>query len=283
MTGILPISQSGFSADFDLTGSGEKHQFCGNYFTVGCLEVEKHEGMNLDGIDMTNKVVLRRRKISCHRPLCPTCWGDWANREAERAVYRLNSYTVQSNRGMTLKPIHVIVSVPWQHYKFSIQAMRVRAYRALKRVHFLGGMMIYHPKREDEKHKVWYFSPHFHALGYGWITDVRANYIYSGYIVKNVGIRKTLHGTIYYQLSHCGISKEVHTVTWFGKLCYSKLRVNYPIEEPEVCPLCGGDLHEVVWIGKGECQLLDVEGITFFDDPKNWSVKPRLRFEKYAS
>jgi hypothetical protein len=276
--GIQPISQSNFLADLNLTGSGESYANCGHYFTVGCLDVEKHRGMNLDGIDMENKVVLRRRRISCHRPICPECWKDWANREAEKAVQRLNAYVLFDSNHHSLKPIHVIISVPYSDLELSLKQMRRKAYNALKRVHCLGGMAIFHPKRQNKAGN-WYFSPHFHILGYGWITDVRANYIYSGYIVKNVGIRKTVHGTIFYQLSHCGISKDEHTVTWFGKLGYAKLRVKYVIEEKEACPLCKGAFHEVIWIGAGDCNLPDLEGITFYDDLANWVVKPKLRWQ----
>jgi hypothetical protein len=284
-SGILPISQSnvyGLSishvSDLPLTGSGESYFNCGTFFTVGCLNVEKHKNTNLDGVNMDGKVLLRRRKVSCHRAICPTCWGDWANRESKRAVYRLNQYRIRDSKNTYKKPIHVVVSVPFSDYDLSVQEMRRKAYRSLNRVHFLGGMMIYHPKRYN-RFKGWYFSPHFHVVGYGWLTDVRKNYIYSGYIVKNVGIRKTVHGTLYYQLSHCGISKDVHTVTWFGRLSYSKLKIKYPVEEKEVCPLCGGQLRTLIWVGSGSCNLLDVEGITFFDDPQNWIVKPKLKRE----
>jgi hypothetical protein len=281
--GILPISQSTFSvlsvshiADLSLTGSGDSYANCGVFFTVGCLNVEKHTNTNLDGVDMEGKALLKRRKISCHRPECPTCWKDWANREAEYAIKRLQSYRLRDSHNNFKKPIHLTVSVPREDYGLSVPEMRKKAYRAAKRVHFLGGNCIYHPKRKS--FRGWYYSPHFHMVGFGWITDIRRNYVYSGYIVKNLGIRKTLHGTLFYQLSHCGISKELHTVTWFGKLSYNKLHVVREKKEKEVCPLCGETLREVIWIGQGKCELLDVEGIMFFDEPSNWMFKPRLRW-----
>lgn len=260
-----------FFADFPLTGSGESYGNCGSYFTVGCLNVEEHVGMNLDGVDMTGKAYLERHKQSCHRPLCPVCWMDWANREKDKATARLEAFVL---KGRSLKPIHLTVSVPRFDYGLSLQDMRQKVYRSLKEVHCLGGMMIYHPKRQKDD-KSWFFSPHFHIIGYGWIVDVRRNYFASGYVVKNIGIRKTIEGTIYYQLSHCGISEKHHTITWSGALSYGKLHVEYEDTEPQNCPICGEKVHRLLWIGKGKCELPDVEGGFYFDDPSNWMEKPR--------
>jgi hypothetical protein len=286
-SGILPISQSGFDgvmgkesknadfgkkqADFSLVGSGEALVGCGTFFTVGCLNVEEHTGMNLDGVNMEGKAYLERHKRTCHRPLCPTCWPDWANREAEKAAQRLDAFVL---KGRNLKPIHLTVSIPHSDYDFEIEALRKKSYAALKRVHCLGGMMIYHPKRQNKYTKAWYFSPHFHIVGYGWIVDVRQNYISSGYVVKNIGIRKTVHGTIWYQLSHCGLDGKHHAVTWFGCLAYGKLHVEYKEADKSECPLCHNELHQVLWIGLGPPDIPEIEGFAFYDDVENWMEKP---------
>lgn len=268
--GILPISPSSFLTDYKLTGWGMEKANCGTYFIVGCLNVEKHRGMNLDGVNMEGKAVLEVHRNTCHRPLCPVCWESWANREVKRAIRRLQSFGI---KGRNLKPIHVTVSVPLDDWELPLESMRRKVYGVLKRVHCLGGMLIFHPKRQRND-KSWYFSPHFHIVGYGWIMDVRANYVHSGYIVKNIGIRKTLEGTIFYQLSHCGHASGHHTVTWFGALSYGRMHLPKIVEEKPTCPLCGNRFHRVGWIGKGECPLPDVEGVTFYDDPCNWYLIP---------
>ena len=273
--GILHISQSSFSADFPLTGSGESYADCGHFFTVGCLNVDGHHNSNLDGVNMEGKAVIQRRKTSCHRSLCPKCWQDWANRETDKAVQRLKSFSL---KGRNLKPIHVVVSVPHVDYGLDLPSMRKKVYRVLKNVHMLGGMMIYHSKRKRKNGSEWYFSPHFHIIGYGWLTDIHRNYVYSGYLIKNIGVRKRVGGVIYYQLSHAGISENHHTVTWFGCLSYGKLHVKYRKDDPVVCPLCRNRLHQLLWIGKGDPELLDVEGITFYDDPSNWIYRPMKRW-----
>jgi hypothetical protein len=273
--GILPISQSSFhgESDFPLAGSGEALSTCGSYFTVGCLNVEEHKGMNLDGVNMEGKAVLQRVKRSCHRALCPMCRDDWSDRECKKAVQRLRSFVL---KGRSLKPIHVIVSVPRSDFSLPFVDLRKKTYKVLKAVHCIGGMMIYHPKRKGYGDS-WYFSPHFHIIGYGWIVDVRATYVHSGYVVKNVGIRKTVEGTIFYQLSHCGVSPKHHTVTWFGALSYGKLHVVYREKDDRLCPLCGNKFRRVMWIGKGACPLPDVEGVVFFDESSNW-VRWRVEY-----
>jgi hypothetical protein len=276
--GILPIRQSRFHgvaalADFPLAGSGNPLPGCGSYFTIGCLNVEDHKGMNLDGVDMEGKAVLQRIKRSCDRPLCPDCRDDWANREVSKAVQRLDAFVL---KGRSLRPIHLIVSVPHADYGLSLTDMRKKVYRVLKAVHCVGGLMIYHSKRKVQvRGGPWYYSPHFHVVGYGWIMDVRATYNHFGYVIKNVGIRKTVEGTIFYQLSHCGVSPDHHTVTWFGALSYGKLHVDY-VEKDDCCPLCKNKFHRVMWVGPGPCPLPDVEGVIYFDGPENWV---RWRFD----
>ena len=49
------------------------------------------------------------------------------------------------------------------------------------------------------------------------------NYKKSGWVVKNKGERESNYGTIRYILSHAGVKKGYHTLTWFGDLSYSKL------------------------------------------------------------
>ena len=275
--GILPISQSTVYGvpleDVPLVGSGESKLGCGSFFTVGCLNVDGHKGMNLDGVNMDGKGYFERHVRSCHDPLCPVCWGSWASRETKKAKKRLDVFSL---KGRSLLPIHVTVSVPRDDYDKSLLVLRLKCYKALKSVHFLGGMVIFHPRRKDLKGE-WYFSPHFHALGYGWITDVRKNYIASGWIVKNIGVRKTVEGTIWYQLSHAGVPEKRHVVTWIGALSYNKLKISPDPEEKHVCPVCGDPLRHVFWVGPGEDLSPDVDGFVFWDDPSNWQARTVFR------
>ena len=275
--GILPISQStvygGPLNSVPLVGSGESKLVCGSFFTVGCLNVDEHRGMNLDGVLMDGKGYFERHKRTCHDPLCPVCWESWASREMKRVKKRLDAFHL---KGRKLQVVHVTVSVPKKDYDKSLLVLRSKVYRVLRSVHFLGGMAILHPRRKNAEGS-WYFSPHFHVLGYGWLTDVRKNYIASGYVVKNIGIRKTVEGTIWYQLSHAGVPEGRHVVTWFGVCSYNKLRLAKEEKETRVCPVCGNPLRQVLWIGHDEKDLPDVDGFVFWDDPHNWQEKNIFR------
>jgi hypothetical protein len=267
--------------NFPLVASDKAYWDCGKIFAVGCLNVEAHQGMNLDGVDMTGKAVVKYVRNSCHRALCPICWVDWANREAKKAVRRLDAFVLKNHGGKRLRPIHVVVSLPRFDYFLPFDKMREKSYGVLKHVNLLGGMMIYHPRRK-KKSGEWYYSPHFHVVGYGWIRDVRHVYVYSGYVVRNLGVRRSVKATVFYQLSHCGISEDYHTVTWFGCLSYNKLRVPKIEDEPSVCPLCGQRLRKLLWIGKDENFVgwmhEEVESGFYFEDPTCYMYKPSRRF-----
>jgi len=169
------------------------------------------------------------------------------------------------------KVIHVIVSPP-PNSDFSVYSfpkLRRKAYSVLKRVGFKGGSMGFHPFRlrcrkcghiiDDYLHVCsscestsfeWYPSPHFHTVGFGWIKGSDVEYKRSGWIVRNLGVRKSVFWTIQYILSHAGVfndpnpceilheKKKFHVVTWFGELAYSKLRVPKIGSFPERCPYC---------------------------------------------
>ena len=92
---------------------------------------------------------------------------------------------------------------------------------------------------------MWYYSPHFHVLGFGWIENVVQTYNKYGYVIKNLGKRETVFGTIYYQLSHCGIKKHNHSLVYFGECSYSKLIMEKEEEESKKCPFCQEDLIEL--------------------------------------
>ena len=274
--GILPIGPSTkpvfsvFSADlvdgWGLPGHGESKSDCGTFFTMGCLEVGNHVQSRVDGVDVAGKIYLKHKKVSCGRSTCPICYESWASREAHRIDYRISQFKTR------MKPIHVTVSPSRCDWALSVGQMRKKAYVLARKVGFFGGSCIFHPFRQDDETKDWYFSPHFHLIGFGWIKNVGENYRASGWVVKNVGVRDSVQATAFYQLSHCGVyygKARKHSVTWFGRLSYNKLRVVPEKLENEVCPLCGGELRKVVWVGVGACPLLDEQSEHFLD-PGGW-------------
>jgi len=171
------------------------------------------------------------------------------------------------------RPIHVVLSPPKKlHDQFrtsdGYRNMRKLAYRIAKRHGLYGGSMIIHSYRlrcqncgssiPDHKKKCpkcggfefeWYFSPHFHFVGYGWIRMMKEDYAEHGWIVKNLKTRKSVFATFQYLLSHAGVSK-FHTTTWFGKLSYRIMRYVPKLGSVlEFCPLCHRPLRPLIWIG----------------------------------
>lgn len=275
--GILPIEKSSskncrvlewISPDFGflswfLPGHGKAYANCGLLGVKGCLNVGAHKDAHLDDLEAGSKAYFKVFKQTCARAECPFCYESWASKEAHAIDYRLTQY-----RGVG-RPIHVIISPPKKDWYLFIEQLRPKAYKNAKNCGFLGGSCIFHPFREELLTKRWYFSPHFHLIGYGWIKSTAKNYERTGWIVKNAGIRKSVEATAFYQLSHAGVHKHHHTITWFGKLSYNKMRVAPEVVKPEVCPICGAELVKLRWLGEGECPIPMQEG-EYFCEPWGW-------------
>lgn len=260
--GILPIAKSMQLDLWSLPGHGEPYHDCGSWRSKGCLNVEGH---NQQGIleDFVGKVFVRRYKRTCLRAECPVCYEKWAGKEAGKIEHRLNAWSFG-------RVVHVVVSPPVEDYGLSYPDLRRKAYAVAKKSGVLGGCCIIHPFREDEYSKKWFFSPHFHMLVYGWIHGSKEGYEKHGWIVRNVGVRKSVSGTALYQLSHAGIHEKYHTVTWFGRLSYNKLKVTPKMPEKEVCPICHELLKELWYYGSEDPP--EVEG-DYWLAPDNWVYK----------
>jgi hypothetical protein len=263
-TGILPLAKStsvGFQKKWfgwDLPGHGVAYADCGSWRKKGCLETHLHNQEILEG-GAIGKAYVKVFRRTCLRAECPICYEKWAGRESGKVEWRLRAW---SGRG---REIHVIVSPKRKDvYSLSFQDLRRKCYFVVRNSGVLGGSCIFHPFRQNEKTKAWYFSPHFHIIGFGWIRGTKRGYIRHGWIVKNAGIRKTVSGTALYQLSHCGVHEKYHSITWFGKLSYNRLRVPEKPLEKEVCPICGSKLRLLLQI-KACSDLKNEEGEYFLN------------------
>ena len=247
-----------------LPGHGEAYSDCGSWRSKGCLNVEEH---NQEGLfeEMSGKVYVKMFKRSCVRAECPMCYESWAGKEASKIEWRLEAWT----KG---KVVHVVVSPSKKDIEMlSYEELRRKTYVILRKSGIYGGSVIFHPFRENDD-STWYFSPHFHALGYGWVHGTKEGYERHGWIVRNVGIRKTVSGTALYQLSHAGVHEKYHTITWFGKLAYNNLKVPPRPVEKEVCPICGQELRDLWYFGG--LDLPEEEGF-YWLDPEGWRYKPK--------
>ena len=248
LRGILPIAKSTTSklGDWSLPGHGFAYSDCGEFGFRGCLNVEAHRNARIDGVDVVGKVYVKGYRRSCGRAECPICYEKWGSKEAHRIEHRFKYW-----RGKYRRAIHVVFSSPAKDLELDYPKLRRRLYGIAKKVGLMGGSVIFHPFRQMEG-KRWVLSPHFHVLGFGWICRVREVNAETDWVVKNVGVRKSVYATAMYQLSHAGVHPKRHTVTWFGKLSYNQLKAPKFEVEKEVCPLCGKRLVEVRWVGEGD-------------------------------
>lgn len=234
---------------WNLPSTKEKKDTCGKFKTLGCFNLFYHPN---------NQALIQHTKLSCFRSACEYCWLEkWLARESRRATLRIENYQkVLKQIGKTrfTNPIHVIVSPSWKDkfMRFDLEKKRCRELLDEAGVH--SGLIIYHPFKLDKKKMKWVCMPHFHVIGFGWVLGdcVRKISKENGWVVKNKGVRRSLHSTIYYQLSHAGVADSIHSVTWFGELGYrSKYAELIRVENEEAndcCEFCGKTLVNAVFV-----------------------------------
>jgi len=256
-----------------LSGTEEKKDSCGIWNTKGCPNVGGHlEGKNF----------VRRSKRSCFRSRCEYCWLEkWLARESHRATQRIENYVDVWKRVNNqprvfaqrkhLKPIHVIVSPPWNDKFMRFDLLKERARELMEQAGIEGGLMIYHPFAFDKKSGKWVVRPHFHVVGFGWVVNTKKISDSDGWVIKNKGVRDNLHSTIYYQLSHAGVSEGIQSIIWFGSLSYrAKYSLAYKVDEEDessFCDYCRIMLVDFGYFGEDKPPDYEFVGLV---DPKVW-------------
>ena len=226
---------------WNLPSSKEKKDTCGKFKTLGCFNVFYHPN---------NQALIQHTKLSCFRSACEYCWMEkWLARESRRATLRIENYQkilVQLGKTRFTNPIHIIVSPNWDDKFMRFDLLKKRCRELLDEAGVHSGLIIYHPFKLDKKKMKWVCMPHFHVIGFGWVHDTKKISDEHGWVIKNKGVRESLHSTIYYQLSHAGVAEHIHSITWFGDLGYrSKYAelIKVENEEPnDYCEFCGKTL-----------------------------------------
>jgi hypothetical protein len=218
-----------------LPATQDPHYWCGTWQTWGCLHQENHPKL-----DNKNSIYIKQYQRSCYRALCKQCYLNWIARQANASTTRINQYD------KSRIPIHLLLSVSSNQYHLKDKDLRKRARKILEMIGFEGGAIIFHPFRFNKKIRCWYYSPHFHIIGFVNRHQIHKGYGAFGWLVKDLGIRESVFQSFCYLLSHCGIKKGTHSVSWIGRLSYSKLKVE---KEPKItkCPVCGGDFEEIYY------------------------------------
>ena len=278
---------------FTLVAHGKvKNDNCGTFMQrkvkklKGCLRVHLHNqiGVAINGVDYRNKVFVKRVFYSCNRPECPSCGvAGWAVREAARSEGILK---YASNK-LKMKIDHIIISPP-QNFKATYEQLKKYVLKAMLKRGIVGGILIYHHFRYHGRNETYvgeephYFKGiHFHVLGFikggygncrncvyqrngtfekckegcnGFNGVTRRAFDKDGVIAEVLGERKTIGGTIWYQLSHASIRKDVKkqvVVNWFGVCGRNKLRVPKGAlpQKEHLCEICGEKLCDIVYKG----------------------------------
>ena len=238
---------------WNLPMSGESKEDCGQWAWRGCLDYQNHS----DGM-----IQAQTYQICCFRASCPDCAGGWAKRSTSRILDRLKA---SKKNQKYLK--HIVISPPtWLQHK-PIEFLRKEARKMAKRAGIEGGLDIVHPFRQ--KDKKWYLSPHFHYLAFGWVSHTSEIFQKNGWLVKNIGIRENPIGTIMYLLSHAGVKKRRHTITWFGDLSYSKLKVEKSDFHVK-CPECSAVFQRLICFVDGKVSKPPPTKLEFSDKPDGW-------------
>ncbi|MBA7494975.1 hypothetical protein ES702_05554 [subsurface metagenome] len=263
---------------YRIVGSGEvTNQFCARKVGFnGCVNVGKHNYVGLDGVYYRGKVHVDLVFNFCKKPSCPICYKKgFSVREAGNIEARLTENGKFKNCFGRFGLIeHIVCSIPVKDYNMSHKALRRKANRILQSLGVVGHCLIFHAFRYND-FRGWYFSPHWHALGFivdgfskcrnckrlhernclagcGRFYD-RAwqNYKKTGYYTKVMGRRRTIFGTAVYQLGHSSYKVGVerfHVVTWAGCVSYRKLKVTKEIRK-KFCPMCKEELVRLTYSG----------------------------------
>jgi hypothetical protein len=269
---FLPFDNVGHE-DFEPVGRGSKSSdVCGRWrsFMV-CKNISGHDGVYVDGVDCSGKVVVRHKHWWCHKATCSLCFNrGWSVREAGSVVGRLEK---GAELGFGVVE-HVSVSVPPEDYGLPEKVMREKCRSALLDRGVIGAGMIFHGFRIDRNHRLLVWSPHYHCLGYilGGFDGCRGcvherddccscsgfkgrevrGYKKDRYLVKVFGERKTVFGTVWYQLNHATVRVgfgRFHVVTYFG-VCGNRKFGSPKVRSMDVCPACGDEMVRCAYMGR---------------------------------
>jgi hypothetical protein len=260
---------------------------------IGCLNLHGHEGVvGLDGFNYTGKAFVQRVFNSCDRPECPSCAiSGWATKLARRVEANLKYAAEELGYD---EIFHIIVSFPKNcnmsfdaKKRYAIDYMRsVNIVGGCWLYHHYR----YHRANETyegEPARYLKDNPHFHVLGMirgglgncrscakfrdgdfghcrehcnGFEAVVRRAYdkaVDDGrvpLIIKVKDKRKTIGGTLWYELSHASYVKSAKkkvVLNYFGVMARNKLKIpkgRLSYKKPE-CPICKIPLQKIVYLG----------------------------------
>jgi len=287
----LPVDDTGHE-NYTPVGRGVKSSnLCGVHVGYNvCKDVEAHKGIVKNGVDYTDKIVVRHRHLWCKKSSCFVCFiRGWSTRGARFIEGRL---LLGVERGFG-DVEHVVVSASVEDYNLQESVLRKKARAVLSSCGIVGGAMIFHGFRTNGSRGVLAWGPHYHVLGFvegGYDRCRRCKggdcyacdgiqgrlyraYRRNGWIVRILDKRETVYGSGWYQLHHSTIRlgiKRFHVVTWFGRCAYNNFKTEGLKPEAECpCPVCSGDMVKCFYTGERRIakNLGDVDYVPWFGVP----------------
>lgn len=260
MTNWMTIEHDGWILPCTL----EKYDWCGIWVTLGCLKDRLHEMLGKG-----RRNYIKQYQRSCYRPSCMHCYLKWIARQANRATRRIEEYARLTGQ----KPIHLMLMVNPSQYDLPYDLLRKRMMEILKIAQWEGGAVIFHPFKFNEHSRDWYYAPHFHLVGFGEKNRISRAFGRYKWYVKIGDERESVFQTFCYLLSHCGIRKRHHTVTWIMGLSYSKVPTE---KEPKntCCPVCGCEFVPVYYEGVHPIVTPERHFEGLVDSDEGWKAVP---------
>lgn len=244
--------------------TGSKQSSLDSYSSIAVLP-----GHGSPGSDCGNSIEMFCRTCgnsfwaysSCMMRECPDCYEKWASKEGSEASFRLWQVSLILY-AYPVRKMHCVVSLPDRGE--TVEELREKTRKILKSKGLTGGCLIPHPFRQDDDFQ---YVPdgylHCHAICiapgdikpgkkgelYGAIFKVIPDAQYGDY--RGLRDRISAKRLIQYLLTHCGLVKGKHALTWFGVASYNslsneKLEASDPIgwnelrtPKERICPLCG--------------------------------------------
>ena len=216
---------------FTLVAQGQSKEYCKKWISYGCDNVKQHP----------NKQHYAEHQLkSCKVAFCPKCFESWIGRQANRTTRRLSKFLESRKIRKHYKFRHIILSPPNTSKNTPYKNLKKFLDFALKVANIRTCAIVFHPFRFNKDKSVPVFSPHFHLLVYGHVTNTTEFYNKTKWFIKNKGELKTdkdIFSCVRYLLSHAGVRKSTHAVRYLGDISYRKLKVE---KEAKIshCPYC---------------------------------------------
>jgi len=238
-----------------LPATFEKYNICGKGFFKICP---------IDSF--VRKFVYHCGRIGCE--VCAKRAGARLAKKIERRIWLYSLKIKHDTKGRRNPlPSHVIEAIDpkadFWNWKKEKQTRILREMRIMAGIK--GGAEINHLWAFDKSDLKPFYRPHKHLIAFGWIKPNASELIQKKFGV-NVVYHKVRGGTLrsrvdvfavaFYQLSHCAVKHNKHSVKYFGDLSYNqesnKILEKYKDEEYELqdaiiektkcCPDCGEKL-----------------------------------------